>query len=148
VKSIYIAVKEKNPQILFDIAPQGNLENNKNVQFADVEKWLTEGGYCDVIIPQIYYGFENQVCPFAKTVEKWANLAQKTKLSVGICTYKIGVVDTFAGTGKIEWIDNEKVIEEQIQFLQERNIGISVYSYSSTFATKPLLPTVYDINLT
>lgn len=59
----------------------------------------------------------------------------KIKLSIGICTYKIGKIDTWAGEGKNEWIENTNIPTEEIEFItsKEKPIGISIYDYSSTF---------------
>ena len=31
--------------------------------YADVKTWLSEDGYIDIIMPQIYYGFKNNLKP-------------------------------------------------------------------------------------
>jgi uncharacterized lipoprotein YddW (UPF0748 family) len=136
VQAMYNAAKSKDHNVLFCISPQGNIYNNYNVLYADVEKWCKEPGYCDYIIPQLYYGFKNQVCPFEPTLEKWIKLTENSSvtLSAGICTYKIGVIDTYAGSGKTEWIDDPDVFEKQSEILKQKNIGTSIYSYSSTFS--------------
>ena len=51
--------------------PQGNTSINYSEQYIDVEEWLSNPGYVDYICPQVYYGFENDTCPFAATVAEW-----------------------------------------------------------------------------
>ena len=70
VSSIYQAVKKENKEALFGISPQGNIDSNYSGQYADVKTWASESGYCDYIVPQIYYGFKNESCPFEETVKK------------------------------------------------------------------------------
>ncbi|MDE6777332.1 MAG: hypothetical protein K2J25_05265, partial [Oscillospiraceae bacterium] len=97
--------------------------------------WCSEAGYCDIIIPQIYYGFENQTCPFAETATLWAETATATDLVIGLGVYKIGTEDQWAGTGSLEFLTDSSVISKQIEFISnlENTDGIALYSYSSIF---------------
>ncbi|MBQ8725077.1 MAG: family 10 glycosylhydrolase, partial [Oscillospiraceae bacterium] len=51
VKDIYDAVKSVNPDVLFGISPQGTLSGNAS-QYSDPERWCSEDGFCDYIVPQ------------------------------------------------------------------------------------------------
>lgn len=135
VKQIYSIVKAVNPQILFGISPQGNIEADYSSQFADVRRWVSERGYCDYIVPQLYYGFENSTCPYRETLDEWRDMTSCPKLIAGICTYKIGQEDKWAGSGINEWITDSSITEKQIEYaLSDRKTdGIAIYSYSSTF---------------
>lgn len=139
VKQIYDTVKNKDKDIVFSISPQGTFNGNYEYQSADVKKWMSEDGYCDVIIPQLYYGFENESCPFKEMVSQWQNAltAESVRLHIGICTYKTGTADKFAGNGKNEWIENSSVSSEEVRFVleNEKIDGISIYSYTSTYHT-------------
>ncbi|MDO5559366.1 MAG: family 10 glycosylhydrolase [Oscillospiraceae bacterium] len=139
VREIYQTVKSQNPEILFGISPQGNIGINFNSQYADVRRWLSEEGYCDYIVPQLYYGYENETCPFGQTMDEWASLQRcdNVRLIIGVCTYKIGAEDKWAGSGKNEWIDKPDMTISQITDCVSRNNvdGVAIYSYSSTFVT-------------
>ena len=81
IRSVYETIKSYNKDIVFSIAPDGNLNNNYEYHFADVKTWLKESGYVDIIMPQVYYGFENQYKPFMETVKEWNDLiANDTKI--------------------------------------------------------------------
>lgn len=136
VKSIYDTVKAKNKNLVFGISPQGNISANLNVLYADVEKWASEPGYCDYIIPQLYYGFKNESCPFKETVNQWKsiNTCDEVRLIAGLCTYKIGNTDKWAGSGKDEWSENRNIVSEQIAFCIENSIDFALYSFESTFS--------------
>lgn len=136
VKSLYNTVKSKDPEILFGISPQGNIDSNYDSQYADVKKWMSESGYCDYITPQVYFGFENQNCPFRETVDKWKSMcvSSDVKLVIGICTYKIGSEDKWAGSGKNEWIENSGIVSAQAEYAAQNGLGTAVYSYDSTFS--------------
>ena len=49
-------------------------------RYIDVEEWLSNPGYVDYICPQVYYGFENDTCPFAATVAEWNSPVSYTHL--------------------------------------------------------------------
>ena len=135
VKSMYKTVRESGSDILFGISPQGNTESNYSTQYADVKKWSAEEGYCDYIVPQIYFGFENESQPFKETVDEWISLnkCDSVNLVIGICTYKIGTEDKWAGSGINEWKENEGIPAKQAEYVLEKNLGTAVYSYGSTF---------------
>lgn len=136
VKGVNNTVKSKNTEMIFGISPQGNIDSDCNVLYADVKKWCSEDGYCDYIVPQIYYGFENESLPFEKTVKEWINLNtnENVKLIIGICTYKLGKEDKWAGSGKNEWKDNDGIPAKQAKYVFESKIdGLAVYSYESLF---------------
>lgn len=136
VKDIYNTIKNENSDLLFGISPQGNMDSNYTSQYADVKTWASESGYCDYIVPQIYFGFENESCPFEKTADSWKslNICEEVKLVIGLCTYKIGNEDKWAGSGKDEWKNTGGIVSRQAEYCAENGLGIAVYSYASTFS--------------
>ncbi|NLP26082.1 MAG: family 10 glycosylhydrolase [Clostridiales bacterium] len=137
VGGIYSTIKSINKNILFGISPQGSIEKNYSSQYADVAKWCKEEGYCDYIVPQIYFGFNNETCPFEQIVYEWQQLTSgsKVKLIIGVCTYKIGREDPWAGVGKDEWIADLNVASREIEYIMNNQTlnGMAIFSYSSTF---------------
>ncbi len=136
VQEIYAAVKAQDGNLLFGISPQGNMETNYKKLYADTALWCSQEGYCDYIVPQLYYGFDNAVCPFAETAQLWEETAAAADLVIGLAPYKIGQTDQWAGSGSEEWVTDPEVLSKQVQFLKEReNVqGIALYSYASLFA--------------
>lgn len=134
VKAIYDAVKSENSDVLFGISPQGTLKGN-STQYADVRKWCSEAGYCDYIVPQIYFGLKNETAPFEETVNLWKDLVtnSETELIIGVCTYKIGKEDVYAGSGREEWIIDHSVSSKETTIVKNMGLGIALYSYESTF---------------
>lgn len=137
--SVYTAVKAENPNILFGVSPQCSIEKNYDSIFADVESWL-DGEYLDYIMPQVYFGFENETSPFEKSVDNWVSFmkGKKAKLYCGLALYKSGKTDEYASEDKdddtsayYEWLNNDDIIARQIDYLKSYNIGFSLYSYSS-----------------
>lgn len=138
VKQLYEAIHTQNPHLIFSISPQGTLSGNYDSQYADVKRWGKEAGYCDALIPQIYFGFENQNAPFSDTVSLWTSMVNNDAVSlvIGIGTHKFGKEDQWAGTGKNEWIEHLDIPERQVTFLMQLDSigGIAIYDYSTTFS--------------
>ena len=76
VSAIYMKVKTFGEDKIFSISPGGNIRRNTDEIYADVYSWC-KGGYCDIILPQIYFGFENEKMPFTKVMKEWERLASE-----------------------------------------------------------------------
>ena len=136
VQAMYNAVKQANPKVLFGISPQGTLSGNEK-QSADVQTWGQTAGYCDYLLPQLYFGFQNSTAPFAETAAFWAKqvTCPDVSLWIGICTYKIGQQDTWAGDGMTEWQTDSQVVSKELELLCNMDgiDGAAIYDYASTF---------------
>ena len=130
VKGIYDAVKAHDGRQVFGISPQGNIEADLDGQYADVRLWAGEKGYCDYILPQIYYGFRNESLPFEETLQAWEELRGDSGvgLIIGLAGYKEGKPDKWAGAGEQEWVEDSGVIERQIAAVKASGAdGYAVY---------------------
>ncbi len=137
VCALYSAVKNFDSRLVFSISPSGNISTNAEKLYADVETWLADNCYADLIIPQLYYGFEHSSLPFEKAATEWALLkSEKVKLAAGIAVYKSGKEDTFAGEGINEWIDNNDIAARQIDLIQGNSSysGFVLFSYEYVFS--------------
>lgn len=136
VQELYDAVKAQDDRLLFSISPQGNAATNRDELYADAVRWCSEEGFCDYIIPQIYYGFDNDTCPFSETAQFWADAATQAKLIIGLAPYKIGQTDVWAGSGAEEWLTDPQVLSAQTAYAGslENVSGTAFYSYASLFA--------------
>lgn len=116
IRRVYQTVKQKD-NLVFGISPEGNIENNYQVNYADVKTWLKEDGYIDYIMPQIYYGFENQIKPFKQTLQEWNDLIKNdVSLIPALALYKAGEIDKYAKSGEREWIESSDIIKREIEF--------------------------------
>ena len=133
VSSIYSLVHSYSENIVFSISPSGDINKNYSSYFADVKLWLEEEGYADMIIPQLYFGFENETMPFEKVALKWMKLNRddSVKLVFGLALYKEGQADELAGKGKNEWVENSDIIQRQIDYLV--NCGYKEFAFFSAF---------------
>lgn len=131
VHSVFESIKRVDSRILFGISPQGNINANYKTQYADVKHWGATIGYCDYIVPQIYFGFENETCPFAETLKAWEKIvsAEHISLIIGLAAYKQGNMDKWAGaSGENEWIDNPDLIKQQIEYVNKSSAdGYALY---------------------
>ncbi len=137
IKDTYSSIKNIKPDVKFGIAPEGNIENNYDKSFLDVNKILSNEGYIDYIMPQLYFGFENETKPFIDTINIWNSLIEVDSIDLipALAFYKIGTVDTYALSGKNEWIENSDIIKKQIVI--SRNVsnydGFSLFRYDYIF---------------
>ena len=101
VSDIHTAVKSKDECLVFSISPSGDIEKNVSAYYADIPQWCKTGGYVDLIIPQLYYGFQNESKPFEDICLKWLRLErnENVNLCIGLAVYKYGKEDKYAGAG-------------------------------------------------
>lgn len=131
VSGIYRAVKAKDEKLLFTVSPCGDIDKNYNELYADVRLWCSQDGYADLIIPQIYYGFENDSLPFESCLQEWISLGSAEKLCIGLACYKAGQEDKYAGSGFDEWIEHDDVISRQTDLTDNSGCsGWCLFSYS------------------
>ena len=136
IKNVYNTIKDYDSDIIFSIAPDGNINNNYELHYADIKTWLIEDGYVDIIMPQVYYGFDNNYKPFINTLNEWYELIQNdVKIIPVLAFYKVGKIDNNAGTAKFEWIENEDIIKRQISYSKTLNKydGFTLFRYDFLF---------------
>lgn len=135
IKRVGETIKKLDNEIIFSIAPDGNINNNYNYHYADVKTWLNNE-YVDIIMPQLYYGFENEYLPFEKAYNLWNDLIgdNDVKMIPVLAYYKVGIVDKGAGSGKNEWLNNG-IIEHQIKSLMKKDnyLGFGLFRYDYIF---------------
>ncbi len=142
VKKMNRAVHKANPTALFGISPQGSIDNNYDELYADVKAWCSSAEYCDYILPQVYFGFENASLPYDDTIAEWSSMTSSgnVRLVIGLAGYKIGQSDNYAGkSGKNEWINNSDMLARQISSAEklENYGGTAVFRYGSVFEPDP-----------
>ena len=138
VKELYDTVKKERPSALFGVSPGGNTERNYNTLYADTARWCAEEGYIDYICPQVYFGFEHSICAFDKVCDEFSQMIKtdSVKLIIGMTLGKAvsaydGGIDTYAGEGKNEWIDNKDVLARAFEYTENLKncVGVSYFSY-------------------
>ena len=139
ISGTYTAVKFYSKDKLFSISPAASLQNNYDNLFADVKAWI-ESDCVDIIIPQIYFGFDYPIDEyrFNNLVEEWKELLNigNARLMIGLAAYKIG---TESEPDRNEWNDNPTLLKRQSDVcLKDSDIsGHIYYSYSAIFSDAP-----------
>ena len=137
IQKLYAAVKAERPGAVFGISPQSSVGNNYDAQYLDVRKITSRTGYCDYICPQIYFGFHNDIQPFAKTLDTWSDMTSNSKIDlyVGLAVYKSGLLDSWAGSGSGEWRDNTDLLLQMVEYSRTvpQYKGFILYRYDSVF---------------
>lgn len=128
VSQLYTAVKSENTDCVFSISPAGNINNNYEQEYADVKLWCSQRGYCDWIIPQLYYGFENELLPFDEACKAWEKLdtVGAVRMLYGIAAYKLDESDEEFNVGN-------GIIEKEISAAKSTSNygGVVFFSYSA-----------------
>lgn len=133
IKRVYETVHRLSDHAVFGIAPDGNIRNNYENHYADIYTWLKEDGYVDYIMPQVYYGFQNETKPYIDTLNEWSKTIQNhsIQLLLALALYKSGHVDQYAVSGMNEWLEQTNIIQNQIQVGRkiEHYHGFSIFRY-------------------
>ena len=143
IRKVYKTIKDIDKNIIFSIAPDGNIDNNYNYNMADILTWLSNDNYVDYIIPQIYYGFNNSNRPYIRTLIEWNNYIKNDniKLLPALAFYKIGNIDEYAGIGINEWLNSKNIIANQIKVSRNMNkySGFILFRYDSYFGNSEIV---------
>lgn len=136
IKSVYSSIKKTKKDVLFGIAPEGNIDNCYS-SFLDVKEILSSSGYVDYIMPQIYFGFNNKTRPYEETLKQWHDLIKVDSIEFipALAIYKSGKTDMYALDGKSEWIKNSDIIKREIELARttDKYTGFSLFSYNYLF---------------
>lgn len=144
VSQVYQEVKEAKPEVPFGIAPQANVQNDRNMG-ADVESWCTVRGYVDYICPQLYVNFQNPVLPYDKAAQTWRSMvtSKDVKLYFGLAVYKANS-DADSGT----WKTSSNILATQVDYgRKEKCDGFMFYScdYLNSAQTKAEVQNVMKV---
>lgn len=125
VSGVYQSIKEINPDIAFGVSPAGYVENLRSDSklFVDIDTWMSQPGYVDYIMPQLYWGFDAKTkdktpAPYAyrQNLQTWIDLSDK-----GSVTLYIGLAMSRAGTNVIdnneisEWLTHQDILKRQVE---------------------------------
>lgn len=137
VKGLYNCVKSVSADKIFSISPSGNINKNFTELYADTSLWCG-GGYADMIIPQLYFGFKHSTHPFDEALSQWLSLkGENVKMVIGLALYKSGQEDAYAGDGKTEWLTDTDIIKRQVELIRKTEAdGFCLFSTSDINLTK------------
>ena len=98
VKKVYKTVKAYDENLLFGISPAGNVSYAESIG-CDLEAWMSEDGYIDYIIPQIYWsdvyklnGKKTKL--YTQRLAQWTSMNENdTPMIIGLALYRAGKRD-------------------------------------------------------
>lgn len=140
MRGVYQKIKECNPLVTFSVSPQGNNDNNYNVQYSDIGLWLSQGGYADAVIPQIYWGYnfvlssQSERFSFENCVNEWAAMPrnENVKLYAALGAFRIGAGDGSAKETN-EWQSGAN-LSQMVKTLRTAGFdGFSAYRYDNLY---------------
>lgn len=141
VRELSAAVKKAAPSLWFGVSPRGQMSQNREDLYIDLERLAGEPGCLDYLAPQLYYGFQNTAAPFSELAKEWSRLAEANgvDLIVGLAAYKIGRQDAYAGEGESEWVKDPEVLAKEIRESRELPAygGVMLFRYGSVFQPDP-----------
>ncbi len=127
VSGIYGAVKSIDQSVVFGIAPQGNMENCKNM-YADIQTWGSTNGYVDYLCPQMYFTFDNPYQPYGDVAKAWRDMVTlpTVRLYAGLAVYKAGSDEYDNGL----WGKADDILKREMEYAQSNGFdGAFLYSY-------------------
>ena len=156
IKEVYETIKRAKPNVYFGISPFGYITKLKSnyCYFTDIDTWLTQPGYIDYIIPQLYWGFETktskgQPAPYAfsQVLNDWIALKKNSKVNLylGLALYKT-CRDTKDNNKKSEWLRHNDIMKRQIEAGRATGLvsGYVFFAYNS-FQDKTSNPEIKNI---
>ena len=136
VSALYSAVKSEDENLVVSISPAAEIDKNENELYADCRLWLSAEGYADMIIPQIYFGFNHDKLPFEDTLSKWGNLERNPSVTLlcGIAAYKCDETYKYSDENeKNDWQSKKNNLAMQTNHIRENKNygGFVVFSYGN-----------------
>lgn len=134
VSALYSAVKSENEELTVSISPAAKISSNENELYADCRLWLSAEGYADMIIPQIYFGFNHEILPFEETLNKWGKLERDSSvtLACGIAAYKCDENHNYLSENeRSDWQSRKNNLAMQVCRIRENKNygGFVLFSY-------------------
>lgn len=137
ISGTYNAIKFEKSGVIFSVSPAASVDNNFENLYADVSSWV-KNGYVDVIMPQLYFGFEypDEDFKFSNLLNAWKELSnqnENVKLIIGLAFYKAKPTLLADIT---EWQENDDIIARQVDLIEKdsKADGWVYFSYSSLFS--------------
>lgn len=125
VREVYSTIKSIKPHVVFGISPAGNVDylRSDNTSFVDIDTWMTQPGYIDYIMPQLYWGFERKDSTgalasyaYENNLKTWVDLKKKgnVELRIGYNVANAGT-NVADGNSTSEWLRYDDILKRQIQ---------------------------------
>lgn len=136
VRMVYRKVKALDETVEFGISPAGNIGYAQSIG-ADIKTWLSEPGYVDYIVPQIYWTDKHSASwrerMYTETLEEWIALNEAgIPLYVGLALYRAGE----KASDDPGWQEDDDNLVRQLKLLREKGCAGYVLFSAGDFDTK------------
>lgn len=135
VQKVYNTVKAKSKKLKFGISPAGDISYCEKIG-ADVKTWLSQSGYVDYIVPQIYWSDRyimagKQTKLFSNRLAAWRAINVKDiPMYIGLALYKTG----YSLKEDPGWQKSSKNIASQLKLIRAGNTeGYVLFSYTDLY---------------
>ncbi len=136
VKAVYNMVKQKSSDLQFGISPAGNVDNCEAMG-ADIKTWMSQSGYIDYIVPQIYWSNSyllegKRTKLFDERLREWTSLnTAGINMYIGLGLYRGGMKDSY----DLGWRKMSKVVASEISKTRRhaKVSGYALFSYESLY---------------
>lgn len=123
VQAVYSKVKSYGKNIQFGISPAGNIRYCQSIG-ADVKTWMSQEGYVDYIMPQLYWTDSHSASwrkhMFTDTLEEWLDLNKEDiPMYPGLALYRTGE----QSEDDPGWQASGSNIAQQVGILREQGCG-------------------------
>ena len=145
IAAVYQTVHAVRPAAVFGVSPVAQLKylRSEKSYFVDIDTWMSNTGYLDYVLPQIYFDFEQKTgsgaaseAAYATCLSSWLQLQQKTggkvKLYIGLALYKCGT-SAWDGNAKPEWLRRSDILLREVQLARQSSqvSGFGIYAYQN-----------------
>lgn len=135
VKKVYQTVKAKKKSLKFGISPAGDITYCEKIG-ADVKTWLSQSGYVDYIVPQIYWSDQylmsgKKTTLFSDRLASWRAInTRDVPMYIGLALYKAGC-SLKEDPG---WKKTSQNIASQLKLIRAGNTeGYVLFSYTDLY---------------
>ncbi len=134
VRAVYSKVKTYGRELQFGISPAGNIGYCHSIG-VDVETWMSQEGYVDYIMPQIYWTDQHSAAwrekMFTNTLEEWMGLNEAgIPLYPGLALYRTGE----KAKDDPGWHASSDNLARQVRILREKGChGFALFSARDLF---------------
>ena len=130
VSGLYSAIKAENKNVIFGISPAGNIENVRGYICLDIDTILSNKGYVDYIMPQIYWGFEHSTQPYKECLQRWQALVKEPSIK-----FIVGLTASNIANPSGEFVSSKDVFKRYLTHAQSTGMfdGLCIFSVANLY---------------
>ena len=147
IREVYRVIKAHDEDILFGVSPAGNVDNlrSNSSNFVDIDTWMSQDGYVDYIMPQLYWGFETKTVrgeaapwAFGTNLKTWINLKKQGNVDLYIGLNVANAGSAIRDYNEVsEWIRYDDILARQVRMARDSGeVGGFAFFRHDTFETE------------